>query len=405
MKCELCGKVINDNEEAFEVDGIWLCSGCYATKAVDCEVCGDTHLRSDCHFRDGHWLCEDHKDFVVCEHCGKLVPEDEVHETSEGWMVCTDCKNEHYVNCDGCGYLILMDDAHNSHGRYYCDSCYKDSYRVMDYHDFNSRKYKPRRINDNDADERMLFGVELECDYGKLKIYNYDRWLDDDNLIHFESDGSLSDDGVECITMPCSLRFHQECMRWRNLCYLLKDDGFSSHDTSCCGLHVHMSRSELTPIQIIKMDVFLNRGYDFWSNIGRRSGIYGGHYDVQKKADKYKGEYDNWCSHNDRYQPLNTTNENTVEVRIFRGSLNPETILGTIELLHALPSFLDTIPITKVYDTVNNTKKYIRYVYERHDKYENSCRMMRRLVNDEKDVKLIGELDGKYIRCEDQNEI
>ena len=37
----------------------------------------------------------------------------------------------------------------------------------------------------------------------------------------------------------------------------------------------------------------------------------------------------------DRFQAINTTNERTIEVRIFRGTLSKERVLGNLEMVHA----------------------------------------------------------------------
>ena len=130
-------------------------------------------------------------------------------------------------------------------------------------------KYRNQHAESNDEENR------LDTDY-------FQSWFDQGYLIHFEHDGSLNEDGVECISQPCTLKFHQEKMDWKRICEKLRSQGYKSHDTENCGLHVHMSRSALSPLQIVKMDVFINRAQDFWSQIGRRREIYNGSYEKGK---------------------------------------------------------------------------------------------------------------------------
>jgi len=87
-----------------------------------------------------------------------------------------------------------------------------------------------------------FFGVELEADHGNEKDAAA-RDVTFGDLSYVKHDGSLTDDGIEIVTHPCSLRYHLEQFPWDEILSSLADYGFRSHDTSTCGLHVHVSRS------------------------------------------------------------------------------------------------------------------------------------------------------------------
>jgi len=87
-----------------------------------------------------------------------------------------------------------------------------------------------------------IFGIELEADYGNEKDAAA-RDVTFGDLSYVKRDGSLTDDGIEIVTHPCSLRYHLEQYPWDEILSSLADYGFRSHDTSTCGLHVHVSRS------------------------------------------------------------------------------------------------------------------------------------------------------------------
>lgn len=63
-------------------------------------------------------------------------------------------------------------------------------------------------------------------------------------MIYIKCDGSL-DDGMEIVTHPMSLDYHLEKFCWDALTARAIKLGYRSHQTSTCGLHVHVSRDGL----------------------------------------------------------------------------------------------------------------------------------------------------------------
>lgn len=413
--CRVCGKRHDESEMWYDdTNGRWVCLECKEKWYRKCDDCGewfDKRLHGK--MLTDKWFCDDCKDeWCVCVDCGELLKRDDCTRLHDGHYVCDTCRDSYYRQCEDCGGWFHEDDGRcNDDDEWRCDyhadrwdETHGNQSGVMEYHDFPKERYTPHRVDGKDKEERMLFGVELECDDGKFDCNDFTWWTEDrDNLVHFEHDGSLSDEGVECVTMPCSLRYHQSKMDWAGLCSAFTDSGFRSHNTDCCGLHVHINRDSLTPIQIIKMDVFFNRGQEFWSQVGRRRNIYGGSYNTAKKADKCKGKYDQFHEHSDRYQVVNTCNEHTVEIRFCRGTLNPETIVGTIEMFHAVPKFLDTVPIAHIYDTEKNIMAFIDYLADNHERYPHVFPMLRRLIRRNEGYKnKVGAYYGKF--CESTND-
>lgn len=404
--CASCGEWI-ERDDAFEYDGCWYCSDCKSIHFRECHDCGEWHFKNEMSQVGNLWICSDCREhWIECEDCEEAINThcNDVYDTVDGRTICHDCREANYFRCCCCDELYHNDDEHyvERTGSSYCPHCWNEEVHrdgLLEYHEFDTSLYRRRCLGSEDRD-KMCMGVELECDEGEFDYEDFYNWTDD-NTIHFEVDGSLSDEGVECITMPCTLGYHHANMRWDRLCEELKSQGFRSHDTDDCGLHVHMSRRALTPIQIVKMDVFINRAWRFFSEIARRRCFYNSDYETSKTADKCKGFLPSgYESHNARYAAVNTTNKDTVEIRIFRGTLNHETILGTIEMCHAMPRFLDTIPITKIYNTTDNVKKFIRFMAEDRHMYPCVLPMMRRLVHNPTYAGIVGELYGKYCKSE-----
>jgi hypothetical protein len=244
-------------------------------------------------------------------------------------------------------------------------------------------------------------GVELEVDGGS---FDYSDFKYDNTLFHFEHDGSLSDRGVELITQPCTLKYHQLYMDWKSICERLKSQGFKSHNTSCCGLHVHLTREALSPAAIVKMDVIINRNGWFFGAIGRRYAFYGHgdhdgvHFDSSRKPAIWtgysQGEYyisrdehhipknrirNKYCWNNYRYTAVNVLNDNTIELRFAKGTLKHTTILCTLEVYHAIAKFCENVPFRKVYDT-NIIKEFVEYIYKNRKLYKNALPVIKELM-------------------------
>jgi hypothetical protein len=142
-----------------------------------------------------------------------------------------------------------------------------------------------------------------------------------------EHDGSLND-GFELISQPMGLDGHR--VLWSHVLNSSAVRELRSHDTTTCGLHVHVTRAGLSRLQIAKAVVFLNdpRNEQFIRAIARR---YGNGYCKLKNV-RMGGA----ASSHDRYEMLNLTSSRTVEFRLFRGTLRAGTVLACIEFAHAL---------------------------------------------------------------------
>jgi hypothetical protein len=78
----------------------------------------------------------------------------------------------------------------------------------------------------------------------------------------------------------------------------------------------------------------------------------------------------------DRYAPVNVCNYRTVEIRIFRGTLKYQTLMGTIEICHVLVNWLNTVPVTRIYDTEKLIREFIEYIKHNKDRYPNVIPML-----------------------------
>jgi hypothetical protein len=71
----------------------------------------------------------------------------------------------------------------------------------------------------------------------------------------------------------------------------------------------------------------------------------------------------------DRYAAVNTNNRNTLEMRIFRGSLNTGYIKACIDLAHASVEFTRTMSVPEVRNNKLDCINLIQYIRERAELY------------------------------------
>jgi hypothetical protein len=188
--------------------------------------------------------------------------------------------------------------------------------------------------DDYDKDNRA--GVILE---------NISDYRDEDGIRHtyclMEEDGSL-DNGFEMVTAYTGLDVHKNQLQY----FKQRTRGLKSHDTSTCGLHVHVCKSSMTTLHGAKLVLFINdpANLSLVKSIARRDAS--GYSKLQnKKEDKHwlkdsvhssKDKADQLRRLNsDRYEALNFRNDKTVEFRLFKGSLKYETIISCLEFSFA----------------------------------------------------------------------
>lgn len=315
--CSHCGCEIEDN--VYEVEGEYFCEDCYEDETFECECCGGRFLNS-----------HDHGD--------------------ENIGLCPDCYDEHYHRCVRCNCLIHSSNAYWYDGDAYCSDCYEDDDDCEDDDGYiNDYYYKPSPEFYKCPDEKRVryYGVELEIDRGGRDKYNAEEIYNTANkgsdVLYIKSDGSL-DDGMELVSHPCSLKYHRYNFPWFDIMQKAKDLYYRSHNTSTCGLHIHIGRAELGATIEQQEEV-----------IGRIMFFFESHWNEMLKFSR-RSEYslDRWASRygykdrpkeiledakknsKGRYVCVNITNDNTVEIRMFRGTLKWNTFMATIEMVDSI---------------------------------------------------------------------
>lgn len=308
--CSHCGAII-DTDDYQELDGQIVCSDCIENYTTTCDRCGAIIWDSDAYGDDYTSLCRH-------------------------------CYENYYTRCAECDALIHNDDAYEYGSEYYCSECYHDIRdRDSSIHEYN---YKPGPIFYGDGNR--YFGIELEID-GAGKDDEYaEELLDianaDGTYIYIKSDGSL-DDGMELVSHPMTLDYHKDYY-WSDIMRKAVSLGYRSHQTSTCGLHIHINRTAFSDNReeqdevISRILYFVEHHWNEMLKFSRRS-----EYTMNRWAARYGYEHTPKAimdkakkGNNGRYAAVNLCNYHTVEFRMFRGTLKYNTFIAAIELVNRI---------------------------------------------------------------------
>jgi hypothetical protein len=312
-------------------------------KKIICERCGCELEEDEAYFVEDDILCEEclEQNTVTCDHCGeRLYVSDAVFD--DDTTLCQRCFDDYYYRCESCGRIVRDNDVSWHCDLPYCYSCFDEIEEEEEIADYS---FKPEPIFYGENDR--YFGVELEVDNGGKESENARQLKDlvnvSDEHIYIKSDGSL-DDGFEVVTHPMTLYYHTHQMDWKTLLQKAIHLGYRSHQTSTCGLHVHVNRTAFGKNQaeqeevIAKILYFVekhwNELYKFSRrsehNINRWSARYGFEKTGKAILDKAKD-----CSYG-RYTAVNLCNYSTIEFRIFRGTLKYNTLIATLQMVNRI---------------------------------------------------------------------
>ena len=309
-----------------------------------CEHCGQQYGAEDHILISGRHICRQCADeiTVVCDCCGAAVfTEDSV--TDGHRTLCNYCYENYFYRCTRCDRIIREGDAFfDDEDNPYCESCYgrvESSSAIRDYY------YRPDPVF-HGAGIRY-FGVELEIDGNGENRKHARQLLDianaDAENLYIKHDGSL-DEGMELVTHPMTLDYHLNVMPWVEVLAKAVSLGYNSHRTTTCGLHVHISREAFgdtllkQELAIARLLYFVEK---FWPEllrfsrrterqINRWAARYGMKLSPQEVMDSAKD------SRMGRYTAVNLTNDETIEIRIFRGTLKLNTLLATLQMVNAI---------------------------------------------------------------------
>lgn len=277
-----------------------------------------------------------------CKQCGKPIEGEVVYYKNESY--CTSCYTRFFARCSRCNEVVRKDELFPTvRDGHICSKCNKREYITSYHHHYPLTKFY------GNGETMPFMGIELEIDEGgksnntAKQIVNHMN-TGDEVFMWCSSDSSLHD-GLEMITQPATCEYHCSIkQKYQSLFVMLKKMGYLSHDTSTCGLHVHINRNffgDNSNVQDKKIKNLLLITQKFWKEFvtfSRRNYRRLDHYSKKSPEDTnwYISQFNKSGNHSGHYFAINITNADTIEFRIFRGTLNINTFIATLQLVNAM---------------------------------------------------------------------
>lgn len=202
-----------------------------------------------------------------------------------------------------------------------------------------------------DKKEELFMGLEIEVDKGghdgeKAKVV-YD--IIGDNHCHIVHDGSL-DDGFEIVTQPCTIEYHKTLL-YEEMFKSLQSMGFKESPTT--GLHVHINRNFFgsnnseVDLNIAKILQLVNNHWEYIKIVARRQNS---RYAKQfKDSSSFMRLYSSSLQEG-KYCCVNLMHKNTIEFRMFAGTLSYFNLMATLEFIRNLAYVCKDTQLEKIND-------------------------------------------------------
>ena len=375
MICENCGCII-DEEKTENIGNIIECSDGSVFCSEECANANDYYRCGCCgaYVNDAYYIedtgediCQDcfcnNRDYFQCDDCGKYFSSNSLGKYDDWNAYCEKCSQE-YIYCEDCGAVIHINDEYLIDGNYYCSYCAENHLHGSDLYDY---RYKPcpEFYGDTGENNQLFIGVELEVDEGDNANKLYCE-LGGFEEIYCKHDGSLGDEGVEIVSHPCTLKYHMESLKWNDIMNICLENGYASHDAGTCGIHTHVNRTffgdteDEQDLNIAKVVLLMNRFFEShivpfsrrnysqlsdWARKNNIQKIYNTDNEVivseKVKASKNSG----------RYQAVNLQNINTIEFRVFRGTLKYSTFIAILQFIDTICRFAKQINLNHIDNT------------------------------------------------------
>lgn len=279
VRCHECGKEMTLGE-----GGIYIvlsphgkrrhrwCRDCFRNRAVACEVCGDRYPEDSPALtaisgRDGRRLvvcgrvdCRDR--LVSCPTCGSVTLSNRIYTCHRcDARLCDNCHMSHM----DAHYENDPEDYDDYSDCTYCPCCDKTTFIS---HNWPNTKNVSRFLtedgvkNPRDAGIASMFfaGIELETEgtEGGGCMYRASRDVKkilgshpDAPVMYMKTDASLINDGCELVTLPATLKYHQENMPWADVLGAMKRYDCQSHRGGHCGYHIPINHNPTSEQRVL----------------------------------------------------------------------------------------------------------------------------------------------------------
>jgi len=344
---------------------------------VSCFHCGFTDISDNMYQRDGNFTEDEYycdecaQEIKTCSFCNTEYHESNITEGHNNYA-CHNCIEElDLIICSECENIVERDNTEIWQNEPVCCSCQNDIKNNLTFiHDY---KYTPETLNFHSMTNEVTntyYGIELEIDRTEeqerdcyeskedhaLEIHDQANGTDlteYEKYLYIKKDGSIKR-GMELVSHPCTYSYHMKNMGWQYILDECDTKGYSSHDLGTCGMHIHISKLAFgkseheQDLNIAKLLLFFETNWDNIKKFSRRK---------NSQIVEYCNRYNNLSTEEEpaeickkakaegRYFAVNLKNDDTVEIRIFRGTLKIETFKASLQFTHLLTELIPTISL------------------------------------------------------------
>jgi hypothetical protein len=382
IECSGCGDGYSE-EFLHDTPNGYVCEKCY-TDCKKCKDCAEIHIKEDMYFmsfyngidardaRAEYYVCKDclNDNYFMCEKCDEYIHNDcNVNVGDEIW--CNNCYDDHGFQCGHCGCSFHIDTRYEIGSTALCTSCWENNTSFCDRcredfftedmingycegcyrgdedegENYSNPPYIYYRL-DSEAHHPLYFGIELET--GTFDYRLSDNWREEivndiPSCFFTKSDSSIYDNGdvlkgTEIVSHPMTYKWLKANQDKWNRVLDLRKKGLRSYTTNSCGIHIHLTKSWFSEKHLYKFMKMVYCFPSFTELISQRKKsqlkAWGSIEDVENLRKKAKDKY--WYK---RYTAINLCNSSTIEIRIFRGTLDRTAFWKDIEYVQALVEF------------------------------------------------------------------
>lgn len=292
--------------------------------------------------------------FINCFKCGKRTFSQNRKILANRLILCDSCfKNSEGFTCCYCGLLYLKEHLNKKNNCcLYCVDKDKtvNELRIHNYFFKPYPMFHELRQQVLNNEKRLYLGIQLQIGgVEKAKIVNQFAIKNENKFIYIKSDSTIPQYGCEIVSYPATILYHfSDLSKWKKILKNAKNNNFKSYSIQDCGLHIHVNKNFFTTNEIKKIDRFVNSNQDFFIRVARRKSKFSNYL---LKPDELYGEPINI----NRHCALNLCNKNTIEFRMFRGTLNYNSLMAYFQLVYFICLYI------KKYDDCN-IKGFLQYI-------------------------------------------
>lgn len=277
---------------------------------------------------------------LICKCCGNKVTLLGLRRTEDGDIICDVCARTKYKKCRDCNNYIPYTCQ-----RSICKECDENVYKRT----LNAYSTKPiPRFQSKYGYIKggRYFGMELELsNISPESCYTLFNDLYKDKLIYNKSDGSLRN-GTEIVTNPCDRKSMNKLLsRMKDGLEIIKSQkGYKDN----AGIHIHVTRKSISPIDIYKLSYLFNYKTD---SVFKRALYYitGRNVTSTSQEDDYRycqigtmNNKKNLKYTDNRYCAINLSNTNTVEFRMFKTEADIDIIKSYFDFVEDSLEYIHT---------------------------------------------------------------